>query len=86
MNPRIELDRDDFERGFAALVLTVVDLVRELMERQALRRIDDGDLTDDQVERIGETLMALDERMRELRERFGLTAEDLGIEITVSHR
>jgi hypothetical protein len=73
MNPRIELDRDDFERGFAALVLTVVDLVRELMERQALRRIDVGDLSDEQVERIGETLMALEERMKELRERFGLS-------------
>src|SRR5258706_12454397 len=84
MTPRIELDRDDFERGFAALVLTVVDLGREVMERQALRRIDAGGLTDEQVERIGATLMALEERMRELRERFGLSAEDLaaGIDAT----
>jgi CRISPR/Cas system-associated endonuclease Cas1 len=71
VKPRIELDRDDFERGFASLVLAVLDLVRELMERQALRRIDAGGLTDEQIERIGETLMALDERMRDLRERFG---------------
>ncbi|GAA4253599.1 gas vesicle protein K [Dactylosporangium darangshiense] len=82
--PRIELDRDDFERGFASLVLTVIELVRQLMERQALRRIDVGDLTDDQVERIGETLMALEERMGELRERFGLSAEDLGIGIDLA--
>ena len=79
--PRVEVDRDQAERGLAALVLTIVELVRQLMERQALRRIDQGDLTDDQIERIGTTLMALDERMTELREHFGLTPEDLNLDL-----
>lgn len=64
-----------------SLVLTIVELLRQLMERQALRRVDGGGLTDDQVERIGRTLMALDERMAELREHFGLTPEDLNIDL-----
>ncbi len=79
--PRIEVDRDHAERGLAALVLTIVELLRQLMERQALRRIEQGDLTDEQIERIGTTLMALDERMTELREHFGLTPEDLNIDL-----
>ncbi|WP_433088450.1 gas vesicle protein K [Dactylosporangium sp. CA-052675] len=78
---RIEVDRDAVERGFASLVLTVVELLRQLMERQALRRIDVGDLSDDQIEEIGATLMALEERMDELREHFGLSAEDLNIDL-----
>jgi CRISPR/Cas system-associated endonuclease Cas1 len=65
----------------AGLVLTIVELLRQLMERQALRRIDQGDLTDEQIERIGSTLMALEERMAELREHFGLAPEDLNIDL-----
>ncbi|HZM80645.1 MAG TPA: gas vesicle protein K [Candidatus Limnocylindrales bacterium] len=78
---RIEVDRDSAERGLAALVLTIIELLRQLMERQALRRIDQGDLTDEQIERIGTTLMALEERMDELRKHFGLTPEDLNIDL-----
>lgn len=63
------------------LVLTIVELLRQLMERQALRRVDQGDLTDDQVEKIGVTLMALEERMAELREHFGLSPEDLNLDL-----
>ena len=55
--------------------------MRRLMERQAIRRVEQGDLTDEQVERIGVTLMALDERMSELRDRFGLDAEDLNLDL-----
>jgi hypothetical protein len=79
--PRIEMDRDSVERGFASLVLTIVELLRQLMERQALRRVDEGDLTDEQVERIGETLMALEKHMVELREHFGLAPEDLNLDL-----
>ena len=75
------MDRDSVERGFASLVLTVVELLRQLMERQALRRVDEGDLTDEQIERIGETLMALEQHMVELREHFGLTPEDLNLDL-----
>lgn len=78
---RIEVDQGGVERGLASLVLTIVELLRQLMERQALRRIDQGDLTDDQVDRIGVTLMALDQQMVELREHFGLTPEDLNLDL-----
>ena len=63
------------------LVLTIVELLRQLMERQALRRADDGTLTDDQIESIGSTLMALDERMAELRDHFGLAPQDLNLDL-----
>lgn len=77
----LDVDRESVERGLAGLVLTVVELLRQLMERQALRRVDQGGLTDEQVENLGLTLMALEERMTELREHFGLTPEDLNIDL-----
>lgn len=77
----IHADPESVERSLVALVLTVVELLRQLMERQALRRIDAGDLTDDQIEKIGATLLALEGRMAELREHFGLTPEDLNIDL-----
>ncbi|GAA1438860.1 gas vesicle protein K [Nocardiopsis tropica] len=78
---RIETEPDTVERDLIKLVLTVVELVRQLMERQALRRVDQGDLTEEQEERIGMTLMLLDERMTELRERYGLSAADLNLDL-----
>ncbi|GGL31021.1 gas vesicle protein K [Nocardia jinanensis] len=81
ISPRIDTDPESVERGLVTLVLTLVELLRQLMERQALRRVDAGDLSDDQVERIGTTLMLLEQRMDELREHFGLTPEDLNIDL-----
>jgi Gas vesicle protein K len=81
---RYRLDADDpqsAERGLAALVLTLVELLRQLMERQALRRVEDGTVTDEQAERIGYTLMRLEERMNELLDEFGLEHEDLNIDL-----
>ncbi len=78
---RIQADPESAERGLVALVLTVVELLRQLMERQAIRRVDAGGLTDEQVEQIGTTLMLLEERMAELREHFGLSPEDLNIDL-----
>ncbi|MEU7040045.1 gas vesicle protein K [Streptomyces varsoviensis] len=78
---RVELDRDTVERDLMKLVLTVVELLRQLMERQALRRVEQGDLTGDQEERMGLTLMLLSERMTELRERYGLSAADLNLDL-----
>jgi hypothetical protein len=75
------VDQAGVERGLASLVLTIVELLRQLMERQALRRIDQGDLTAEQIERVGVTLMALDEQMVELREHFGLAPEDLNLDL-----
>ena len=78
---RINADPESVERGLAQLVLTIVELLRQLMERQALRRVDGGTLSDEQVERLGRTFMELDRRMEELREQFGLTAEDLNLDL-----
>ena len=63
------------------LVLTIVELLRQLMERTALNRVDQGDLDEEQEERIGMTLMILHERMTELRDRYGLTMEDLNLDL-----
>ncbi|PAU45015.1 gas vesicle protein K [Streptomyces albireticuli] len=81
MTRRVELDRDTVERDLMRLVLTLVELLRQLMERQALRRVDQGDLTEDQEERIGLTLMLLADRMAELRERYGLEPADLNVDL-----
>lgn len=77
----IDADPESVERGLVSLVLTIVELLRQLMERQALRRVDQGTLNDDQIEKIGRTLMALEERMDELREHFGLSPEDLNLDL-----
>ena len=78
---RIDTDPESVERGLVCLVLTIVELLRQLMERQALRRVEQEDLTDDQVEKIGLTLMALEERMAELTSHFGLRPEDLNLDL-----
>lgn len=78
---RVEVDPATPERGLVALVLGLVELLRQLMERQALRRMEYGDLNDEQLERLGSTLMALDEQLTRLREHFGLTAEDLNLDL-----
>jgi hypothetical protein len=78
---RIDADPEEVEKALVTLVLTLVELLRQLMERQALRRVDDGSLTDEQIERIGSTLMALDDRMAELRDHFGLRPEDLNLDL-----
>lgn len=72
---RVDLDPDDVGRGFAALVLVLVDAVRELLERQAVRRIETGDLTPDQVERLGSTLLAVRQQISELRQQLEATPE-----------
>lgn len=76
-----EVDSEDVQRGLASLVLTLVEVLRELMERQAVRRMEAGTLTDDEVERLGRAFLALRERMGELKETFGLTDEDLDLDL-----
>jgi len=75
--PRISIEEGDVERGLVQLVLTVVELLRELMERQALRRIEGPGLSDAQVEQLGLAFMRLNERMHDLKEEFGLSDDDL---------
>jgi len=67
---RVDLDPDDVGRGFTALVLALAEAVRELLERQAVRRIETGDLTPEQVERLGRTLLAVRQQLTALRERL----------------
>lgn len=78
---RIETDPDTVARDLGRLVLTIVELLRQLMERQALRRVEAGDLADETVERLGLGLMRLEEAMAELREHFGLAPEDLNLDL-----
>lgn len=78
---RIETDAESVQRDLMRLVLTIVELVRQLMEKQALRRVDAGDLSDEQIEALGTGLMHLSQAMTELRERFGLTQEDLNLDL-----
>ncbi|MCI3222685.1 gas vesicle protein K [Streptomyces sp. NP-1717] len=78
---RLETDPDTVERDLIKLVLTIVELLRQLMERTALHRVDQGDLREDQEERIGMTLMILQDRMSELCERYDLTMEDLNLDL-----
>lgn len=78
---RINSDPESVERGLVTLVLTLVELLRQLMERQALRRVEDGTLTDEQIENVGRTLMSLESRMAELTDHFELNPEDLNLDL-----
>ncbi|MET9669263.1 MULTISPECIES: gas vesicle protein K [unclassified Streptomyces] len=79
--PRLDLDPEHAARDLAGLVLTVVELLRQLMERQAVRRFDDQSLTPEQEERMGTALMLLDERMDDLCARHGLKRSDLNLDL-----
>lgn len=78
---RFNADPERLEKGLAQLVLTLIELLRQLMERQALRRIEGGTLTPDEVERLGRTFLALAQRMEELKLEFGLADEDLNLNL-----
>ena len=78
---RIETDRENVERDLFRLVLTIIELVRQLMEKQALRRVDEGDLTEDQIEGLGMGLMHLERAMEDLKQRYDLTTEDLNLDL-----
>ncbi|QGH36773.1 gas vesicle protein K [Gracilibacillus salitolerans] len=78
---RINLDPDNAEEGLAQLVMTVIELLRQIVERHAMRRVEGGNLTEEQIENLGVALMNLEEKMEELKEVFGLEAEDLNIDL-----
>ncbi|MFD5102468.1 gas vesicle protein K [Streptomyces albidochromogenes] len=78
---RINTDPDTVERDLMKLVLTLVELLRQLMERQAMHRVDAGDLTEEEEERLGVTLMLLHDRMTDLCARYGLTMQDLNLDL-----
>jgi hypothetical protein len=78
---RIEADPQNVEKGLAKLVLTLIELIRQLLEKQAIRRMEAGSLSDDQIENMGLTLMKLENKMKELQAVFGLKDEDLNINL-----
>ncbi|WP_327584092.1 gas vesicle protein K [Nonomuraea sp. NBC_00507] len=78
---RLETDPDQVEHDLVCLVLTLVELIRQLMERQALRRVDEGDLTGAQAEALGLALMRLDQAMTDLKDRFGITEDKLNLDL-----
>lgn len=78
---RISADADVVENGLAKLVLSIIELVRRLLEKQALRRMDAGNLTDEEIERLGTALMRLEEKMAELKRTFGLSDDDLNMNL-----
>ncbi|MDQ7782295.1 MAG: gas vesicle protein K [Desulfomonilaceae bacterium] len=78
---RINLDRESVKNGLGQLVLTVVKLLHELLERQAVRRMESGSLTDEQIERLGVTLLRQAQEIERLRKEFGLEEEDLNLDL-----
>ena len=78
---RINADPDKVEQGLARLVLTVIELLRRVLEHQAVRRMDGGSLSEEQIERLGLALLRLNERMDELKKTFDLTDDDLSVDL-----
>ena len=78
---RLDLDPERVKNGLGQLVLTLIKLLHEVLERQALRRIDAGSLTEDQIERLGLTLMRQAEEIERLRKEFGLEEQDLNLDL-----
>jgi len=78
---RLEASPDDVEAGLARLVLTLIEFLRQVLEHQAVRRMEGGGLSDDEVERIGLTLMRLQQKLEEIKAVFGLERETLNIDL-----
>lgn len=78
---RIEADEENVQKGLVQLVLTLVELLRQVLEREAVRRMEAETLTEEQTERLGRTLMRLEEQMDELKETFDLTDADLDLDL-----
>src|SRR5689334_10096191 len=78
---RVNVDARSVEQGLAKLVLTLIELIRRLLEKQAVRRMEGGDLSPEQIEELGLALMKLEEKMGELKGQFGLQDEELNIDL-----
>jgi hypothetical protein len=78
---RIDVDPDSVHQDLARLVLTVMELLRRVVEHQAVRRMEDADLTEEQVERMGTALWRLEEKMDEIKVVLGLAGEELNIDL-----
>lgn len=78
---RIEANPEDIEAGLGRLVLTLIEFLRQVLEHQAVRRMEGGTLSDEEVEKLGLALMRLQERLEEIKIQFGLEGEDLNIDL-----
>jgi len=78
---RINIDAQSIDQGLAKLVLTLIEFIRRLLEAQALRRMEGADLTPQQIEDLGLALMKLEDRMKQMKAEFGLSDEDLNIDL-----
>ena len=78
---RWNADKDEVQRSVAQLVLTLVEFVRQLLERQAIRRMNEGTLTDAQTEEIGQALMKLEETVLDIATKFGISPEELNLDL-----
>ena len=77
----IDVDPAGVEQGLAKLVLTLIELLRQLLERQAVRRMDSGTLSDDEIERVGLALMRLEAKVHEIAKQFGLRPDELNLNL-----
>ena len=78
---RVDCTPENIDQGLAKLVLSLIELLRQLLERQAIRRMEGGSLSDDQIESMGSALMKLETKIREMAEQFGLTPADLNLDL-----
>jgi len=78
---RINVDAQSVEQGLAKLVLTLIEFIRRLLEKQAVRRMEGGDLSPEQIEELGLALMKLEAKLQELKKQFGLADEDLNLDL-----
>ena len=78
---RINIDAESVEQGLAKLVLTIIEFIRRLLEKQAIRRVEGGNLTPEQVEDLGLALMKLESKLQELKTQFGLSEDDLNLNL-----
>ena len=78
---KIDANPKNVEKGLAKLVLTLIELIRKLLEKQAMRRVEVGSLSEEEIERVGETLMKLENKMKELKQIFGLKDEELNLNL-----
>ena len=81
LSRRIDADPESVEQGLAQLVLTIVELLRQLMERQAIRRMEEKTLAPPEIDAVGTALMRLEETIRDIGAKFGLTPEDLNLDL-----
>jgi hypothetical protein len=78
---RVDVQPDNVQRDLARLVLTLIEFIRRLLERQAIRRMEGGGLNEQEIERMGLALMQLEEQMQVLKDQFGLQSDDLSLNL-----